>query len=118
MSGLTSHLKGHAAEDQVLARYLSSGHRLLCRRWRGPGGEIDLVLEKEGELVFVEVKASATLGRAAARLTARQIARLLASAEAALGFFPTGSLTPMRFDLATVDSSGGLDILPNALQAA
>jgi putative endonuclease len=118
MSGMTSHLKGHAAEEQVLRQYLAAGHRLLCRRWRGPGGEIDLVLEKQGELVFVEVKASATRARAAARLTGRQSARLLASAEAALGFFATGSLTPMRFDLAMVDTSGGLEILPNAVQAA
>jgi putative endonuclease len=118
MSGLISHLKGHAAEARVLQAYQASGHRLVCRRWRGPGGEIDLVFEKDGEVVFVEVKSSTSFAAAAAHLTRRQIARLMASAEAALGFFPKGSLTPMRFDVALVDGVGRIDVIPNALQAA
>ncbi|MCT4683149.1 MAG: YraN family protein [Roseicyclus sp.] len=118
MSGLISHLKGRAAEERVLRAYQGAGHRLVCRRWRGPVGEIDLVFEKGGEVVFVEVKSSKSFAAAAAHLTRRQIARLLASAEAALGFFPRGSLTPMRFDVALVDGSGRIDVIPNALQAA
>ncbi len=117
MSGLVSYLSGKAAEDTVLADYTARGHRLVCRRWRGPGGEIDLVLEKDGEAIFVEVKKSRSFADAAAHLTARQIARLLASAEAALGFFPGGSLTPMRFDVALVDGSGRIETIPNALMA-
>lgn len=117
MSGLVSHLKGMAAEGRVLQAYAARGHRLVCRRWRGPGGEIDLVFEKDGEAVFVEVKSSRSLAAAAAHLTRRQIARLMASAEAALGFFPRGALTPMRFDLALVDGAGRIDVIPNALQA-
>jgi putative endonuclease len=118
MSGLVSYLTGKVAEDRVVAAYTAQGHRLVCRRWRGPGGEIDLVLEKNGEIVFVEVKSSKTFAEAAAHLTRRQIGRLLASAEAALGFFPKGSLTPMRFDVALVDRTGRLDVISNALQAA
>jgi len=117
MSGLVSHLSGKAAEDTVLNAYSCRGYRLLCRRWRGPGGEIDLVLEKNGEVIFVEVKTSASFAVAAAHLTAHQIARLLASAEAALGFFPGGSLTPMRFDVALVDASGRIETIPNALMS-
>lgn len=117
MSGLKSYLSGKAAEDRVLAAYLDQGHKLVCRRWRGPGGEIDLVLEKAGEIIFVEVKSSRSFAQAAARLTGRQIARLLASAEAGLGFFAGGSLTPMRFDVALVDARGQIDVIPNALMA-
>lgn len=118
MSGLISHLKGKSAEDRVLRAYKEAGHRLVCQRWRGPAGEIDLVLEKAGEIVFVEVKSSRSFAAAAAHLTRRQIARLMASAEAALGSFPKGSLTPMRFDVALVDDRGRVDVIPNALQAA
>lgn len=117
MSGLVSYLKGRAAEDTVLQAYCGRGHRLLCRRWRGPGGEIDLVFEKDGEVVFVEVKSSRSFAQAVAHLTQRQIARLLASAEAGLGFFGKGSLTPMRFDVALVDGAGRIDVIPNALVA-
>jgi putative endonuclease len=117
MSGLKSYLAGKAAEDSVMAAYVARGHRLLSRRWRGPVGEIDLVFEKAGELVFVEVKSSRSFAAAAAHLTARQIGRLLSSAEAALGYFQRGALTPMRFDVALVDGAGRIDVIPNALQA-
>lgn len=97
--------------------YLDHGHVLVAQRWRGPAGEIDLVMEKDGEVIFVEVKASRTLARAAERIAPRQIARLLRSAEHCLGSFPGGSLTPMRFDVALVDRSGQMEIIPNALAA-
>lgn len=117
MSGMVSYLTGKAAEEQVLSAYCARGYRLVCRRWRGPGGEIDLVLSKDGEAIFVEVKSSRSLAEAAAHLSRRQIGRLLASAEAALGFFARGSLTPMRFDVALVDGAGRIDVVPNALMA-
>lgn len=117
MSGLRSYLSGKAAEDSVLAAYSGQGYRLVCRRWKGPGGEIDLVLSRDGEAIFVEVKSSRSFAEAAAHLSRRQIGRLLASAEAALGFFARGSLTPMRFDVALVDGTGRIDVMPNALMA-
>jgi len=118
MSGRSSYLAGKAAELQVAGVYTDHGHRLLARRWRGPGGEIDLVMERDGEVVFIEVKSSKTFATAVQSLTQRQIRRLLASAEAALGFFGKGSLTPMRFDVALVDRAGRVEVIQNALQAA
>ena len=117
MSGLKSYLGGKAAEDAVLAAYRAQGYRLLCRRWPSAGGGIDLVLSKAGEVLFVEVKSSRNFAQAVAHLTRHQIRRLLASAEAALGFFGVRSLTPMRFDVALVDGMGRIDVIPNALQA-
>lgn len=117
MSGLTSYLAGKAAEDTVMQLYFDHGHRLICRRWRGRGGEIDLVMEKGGELVFVEVKKSGSFAKAAIALSQRQIARLLQSAEDCLGYFPRKSLTAMRFDVALVDDVGRVDVVPNALMA-
>lgn len=115
--GQRNYLAGLSAEDQVARAYERAGHRIRSRRWRGAAGEIDLIFEKSGEIVFVEVKASTTHAGAAQSLTERQVRRLLKSAEAYLGSIPGGSLTPMRYDVALVDRSGALDIIPNALCA-
>lgn len=32
------------------------GYKCLMSNYKGPGGEIDLIMEKEGALIFVEVK--------------------------------------------------------------
>ncbi len=54
-----SGLKGIGAHGEELAakHLVASGYRLLDRNWRWRQGEIDLVAEKDGEIVFVEVKA-------------------------------------------------------------
>jgi putative endonuclease len=115
--GQTNHRSGAAAEEQVEQSYLRTGHRLRNRRWRGGVGEIDLVMEKAGEIVFVEVKASRSHAEAARALRGGQITRLLQSAEAYIGQLPRGLLTPMRFDVALVDRTGRVDVIENALGA-
>ena len=97
--------------------YLDHGFRLLARRWKGQACEIDLILSKDGEVVFVEVKSSRTQSGAAAALKPRQTSRLLASAEHALGYFAKGSLCPMRIDVALVGRDDGISVIPNALAA-
>ena len=44
--------------ESLASDYLTHhGYRILERNWRWPRGEIDLIVEKDGEIVFVEVKA-------------------------------------------------------------
>ena len=117
LRGQTNYRFGQAAEGQVEGAYLKTGYRLRNRRWRGGAGEIDLVMEKGEEIVFVEVKASRTHDRAAASLSRRQIDRLLKSAEVYIGQLPCGLSTPMRFDVALVDGRGRVDVIENALAA-
>jgi putative endonuclease len=51
-----NHALGRAGED-LAARFLEAcGYTLLARRWRRPGGEIDLIVARDGRVVFVEVK--------------------------------------------------------------
>ena len=69
-------------------------------RWRCPEGELDLVVELPGEIVFVEVKARRA--HAAEAVTARQWARIGAAASRYLAERTDGA-TPCRFDLALVD---------------
>ena len=87
---------------------------MVARRWRGQGGEIDLIVRDGAGLIFVEVKKSRCFARAAERLTPRQSARIQAAAEEFLGTQPRGSLTPVRFDLALMNAHGEIQILENA----
>lgn len=62
---------GDAGED-FAARILSlKGYRVLERKYRCKAGEIDIVAEKDSELVFVEVKTrqTAAFGRPAEAVT-------------------------------------------------
>ena len=77
-SGKTAYHGGLAAEGAVERQYCRAGYDLLARRWRGAGGEIDLVFGANGAFfVFVEVKKSTTFHAAAARVTTRQQERIL-----------------------------------------
>jgi putative endonuclease len=58
---LARYQKGHWAES-VAALYLSlKFYRLLNKRYKTPHGEIDLVMKRGRSIVFVEVKARATM---------------------------------------------------------
>ncbi len=114
-TGSARHHTGLAAEDTAARLYTAGGAAVLARRARTGAGEIDLVLEQDREIVFVEVKARASHAAAAASLSARQRARLLAAAEAWLAQTGRSLLTPCRFDVATVDATGRAERLVNAL---
>ncbi|MBD3680151.1 MAG: YraN family protein [Rhodobacteraceae bacterium] len=117
MSGQVSHLAGLAAEDRIAADYARRGHRVTARRWRGPGGEIDLIAENGDGFIFIEVKKSRSIARAAERLGAHQMQRIYASASAYLADCPNGQDTDVRFDVALMDATGAFEILENAFAA-
>ncbi len=106
---------GLAAEDCVLRDYLGEGYHLLARRWRGQRGELDLILSRDAEIIFVEVKKSTCFDTAAARVSTGQIKRLFTTAAQYLGTCPQGQSTLSRFDVALVDASGQVRRLENAL---
>ena len=51
---------GAAGEEMAAAWYLARGYSIVCRNWRCRDGELDLVVRRGQELVFVEVKARRT----------------------------------------------------------
>ena len=115
MSGAVSYHSGLAAEESVARHYQGRGHDVAARRWRSEAGEIDLILRKGEEVIFVEVKKARSHAEAAWRLTRRQMRRLLDAANLFLGGEPRGLDSPARFDVALVDGAGRIDIIENAL---
>ena len=58
---------GLSAESRAAAYLMAKGYRILAKRFRSPYGEIDLVARKRSLLVFIEVKARASLADVASR---------------------------------------------------
>lgn len=112
--GSTSYHNGMAAEEIAARAYLARGGVELARRWKVPQGEIDLIVELDGVIVFVEVKARKTLTAALSALLPAQQVRLLACAELYLASHASLS-TACRFDLCGVDQFGESEIIENAL---
>ena len=113
--GRSNWRSGAAAEDAVARRYEAQGAAVRARRLRTPEGELDLVVEQGGVLIFVEVK------RRAAELfdppvSARQWRRL---ENAALHYMmrvqnETGVQPVCRFDVALAGPDGRIRIIENA----
>ncbi len=114
MNGSRNYHAGAAAEEIVARHYAGAGHALLETRWRGKGGEIDLILQDGEGLIFVEVKKARDFAVAAQRITQRQIARICSAASEYLGRMPRGQLTDVRFDVALVDATGRVEVIENA----
>jgi putative endonuclease len=101
---------GQGAEDRAWAHLQRAGLSLVARNYRvarGPnarGGEIDLICrERDGTLVFVEVRAraSASHGGAAASVGAAKRASLVLAAQRFIAALPV--VPPCRFDVVAID---------------
>lgn len=112
--GQLAYLSGRAAEDRVADDYLARGYALAETRWRGKGGELDLIFADGDDFVFVEVKKSRSFARAAERLRPAQMGRIFAAAEEYLAHRDLPLATEMRFDVALVDGTGAVKVLENA----
>ena len=93
---------GISAESRAAAWLIAHGYRILARRWKCPLGEIDIVAARRHTLIFVEVKARATLDDAAEAVTERQKQRIAAAAEIWLAQNPMPAIRDMRFDAILV----------------
>jgi len=112
--GAGAYEKGRLAEVLVVRHYCNAGYVELAMRYKTTHGEIDLIVEKDGVVVFVEVKASRDFERAVYRVTPRQQARIEATALQYLAGCALGLNTPCRFDVACVDDRAGIKIVQNA----
>jgi putative endonuclease len=113
---MTNAAKGVAAEDAAVAALVAEGWTILGRRLRTPAGEVDVVAERDGLCVFVEVKRRPDFATAAWALGARQRARYMAAAEILLGANPLWGRGGVRFDVILVDAVGRVRRLANAFR--
>jgi len=94
---------GKRGEDLAALHLQGSGYRILARNFRGRCGEIDIVAEERGTLVFVEVKARSgtAFGHPLEAVTPHKQQQL---ARAALEYLARNDQhhRPVRFDVVGV----------------
>lgn len=98
---------GKLGEDLACRVLEARGYAIVARRYRTRFGEIDIIAESHGVLVFVEVKArrSDRRGSAAESITARKRRRIGAMALDYMAW--TGKLlSRCRFDVVAIDGAG------------
>jgi len=95
--------RGRAGEEAALGVYRRRGFRAVARNWRCPLGELDLVLEGHGLLVFCEVKTrtGAAFGGGYEAVTWSKRRKLRQLAEVFLGA-ERPAHAAVRFDVASV----------------
>lgn len=95
---------GRRGEDLAAAWYQQQGYTVVARNWRCRQGEIDLIVRREAEVVFCEVKArsSVAFGTPAEAVTARKQARVRRLAGVWLVEQEGSRRGRLRFDVAAV----------------
>ena len=103
-------MRGQQAEDAALAYLRAAGLVVLERNYRTPGrggGEIDLIMrERDGTLVFVEVRSRtrADFGGAGASIGVTKQRRIVFAARHYL--LRCKPLPPCRFDVVLIEAAG------------
>ena len=125
LRGMTQHRQslGESGENLAVRELTALGYAILERRYRTRHGEIDIIAEHEGTIVFVEVRARATaeFGRAAESVTDAKKRKVTAMA---VDYLARHHLTnrPCRFDVVAIDdalnSAPEITVYPNAFDAA
>ena len=81
MNRAAAEKRGRGAETLAVWWLRLHGWRILARRARVPGGEVDIVARRGRTLAFIEVKARATDAAAAFALDAYRLRRVVVAAE-------------------------------------
>jgi putative endonuclease len=113
---------GIIGEEIAAVELTARGYAVLARRYRTRHGELDIVCEHEGTIVFVEVRARATaeFGRAAESITDAKKRKVRAMA---VDYLARNAIAnrPCRFDVVAVDDAMGpapeITVYPNAFDA-
>ena len=109
-------VQGQVGEDDALRYLAQNGLTMVERNFRCKGGEIDLVMQQQAMLVFVEVRKRTgnRHGGAAASVTASKQARLILAAQIYLQRYKNPPAC--RFDVVAIDGTV-LTWLKNAIEA-
>lgn len=93
---------GDRGEELAASHLTGLGWRILARRWRAAGREIDLVAERDGIVALVEVKTRRAGGIAppTSAVDWRKQRQLSAAGSVAVGRWP--SARALRFDVVAI----------------
>ena len=113
---------GILGENLAVEELTRRGYAILARRYRTRYGEIDIVAEEQGTIVFVEVKAreDMTCGSAAESVTPDKQRRIVSRA---VEYLARKHVTdrPCRFDVVAIDYAGTpyqtVTVYPDAFDA-
>jgi putative endonuclease len=103
---------GQRGEELADAELRRRGYQILQRNWRCQDGEVDIVAEHDGWLVFVEVRTrrGEEMGSPEASITPAKRARLVRVAQRYLGEHVTHDVD-WRIDVVAVEFSVGGELL-------
>ena len=110
--------RGRTFETLAADFYVGLGFVVLEQNWRAGHKEIDLIVQKDRQVIFVEVKASFSkeFGHPAERIDKKKIQNLT---DAANRYIAENNLVgvDLRFDAVTFDQ-GKLEHYPDAFSAS
>lgn len=109
---------GRNAEDIAALFLRAKGYELLNQRYKTPHGEIDLVMERDSTIIFIEVKARAKQGDWATALESINQTRIANAALIWISKNPNYSERDMRFDVLLLTPNQDPHHLENAFMAA
>ena len=100
---MSTHSEGKKGENQAALFLKLKGYRILAQNYRVPHGEIDIIAQQGGTLVFVEVKTrrSKAQGTPLEAVSPHKVKRLSAAAACYLVQIKDGT-PPVRFDVVTL----------------
>ena len=105
MKEKTQYLKGLIGEKKAEKLLKREGYRVLARRFRAAGGEIDLICRDGDMIVFVEVKyrPNGQRGDGIMAVTPDKIRRVTGAGQVYLMRYPNA---PARIDLVEITRDG------------
>jgi putative endonuclease len=112
-------LLGREGEDRAAKFLVKRGYRILERNYRTRSGEIDLIAQDQGVVVFVEVKTRTNdaFGAPELAVTPQKQQRML---KAALAYIKYKKLhqVPCRFDVVAINAAAGpeIELIQNAFE--
>ncbi|MDR1931804.1 MAG: YraN family protein [Spirochaetales bacterium] len=105
---MTTSEKGRRGEEEALAFFLKGGYTVLEKNYRKSRGEIDLIVRKDDELVFAEVKhwTSFDAGELEQGIPRRKIKRIVETSKFYLMEHPGFDGFSIRYDVLFVPGTG------------
>jgi putative endonuclease len=118
---MTKHA-GNAAENSACKYLLQHGLKMVSSNYRCRFGEIDLIMQENSQLVFVEVRLrnNPDFGDGAESITKHKIKRLVSTAEYFLLQHPEYRDAPCRFDVISLSgkpSNPGVEWIQDAFMS-